>query len=227
MQFTLASSYAQSGSDRLTATDTILADGVAALDVSVPAGTTNQKVSLAVDVSRLQGAYLVSNQPVTIKAGGVNAVQSVTIGGGATGGTFTLTWGGFTTSAIAWNAAASAVQTALAALSSIGTGNVSVTGSAGAWSVEFKGALAVAPRATLTGSGASLTGGTPTLTPASVTTGVVPDQTFSFAASIPLAWSLQAGYFANPITQDVADWFVTNPGTVAATVNFRFPLNAA
>jgi len=46
-------------------------------------------------------------------------------------GTFTLTYGGQTTSGIAYNAAASAVQTALEALSSIGSGNVSVTGNAG------------------------------------------------------------------------------------------------
>lgn len=89
----------------------------------------------------------------------VNAVQSVTLGGPATGGTFTLTFGGQTTSGIASNAAASAVQTALAALSSIGTNNVSVTGNAGGpYTVTFIGTLAGAPQSTMTKSAASLLG---------------------------------------------------------------------
>lgn len=44
----------------------------------------------------------------------------------ATGGTFTLTYG-TETAALAWNASAAAVQAALEALASVGTGNVSVT----------------------------------------------------------------------------------------------------
>jgi hypothetical protein len=51
--------------------------------------------------------------------------------GSQSSGTFTLTYGGQTTSGIAYNAAASAVQTALETLSSIGSGNVSVTGNNG------------------------------------------------------------------------------------------------
>ncbi|HEY9077426.1 MAG TPA: P22 phage major capsid protein family protein [Anaerolineaceae bacterium] len=54
----------------------------------------------------------------------------VTLGSQASGN-FTLTYGSQTTSNIAYNAAASAVQTALEALSSIGSGNVSVSGNAG------------------------------------------------------------------------------------------------
>lgn len=64
-----------------------------------------------------------------------NEVQIVTITGVPTGGTFTLgytPYGGAqqVTSALAFNAAASAVQTALQALSALGT-NVTVSGSAG------------------------------------------------------------------------------------------------
>lgn len=76
----------------------------------------------------------------------------------ATGGTFTLTYGGATTAAIAYDAAASAVQAALAALASVGTGNVAVTGDAGGpWSVTFVGTLANTALA-LSGSGAALEG---------------------------------------------------------------------
>lgn len=94
-----------------------------------------------------------------------NEKQTISIGGtvAPTGGTFTLTFGGNTTSTIAWNAANSAVQSALVALASIGAGNVTVTGGPGPntpWVVEFTGTLANTDTALITGNAASLTGGT-------------------------------------------------------------------
>lgn len=55
-------------------------------------------------------------------------VQTLTITGTPTGGTFTLSFKGFTTPGITFNAAASVVQAALEALSSVGTGGIAVTG---------------------------------------------------------------------------------------------------
>ncbi len=93
-------------------------------------------------------------------AGAGNEVQSVTITGGPTGGTFTLTYSGQTTAGIAYNAAASAVQTALEALSNLAPGDVVVTGNAGGpYTVAFAGTLAATNVAQMTASGASLTGG--------------------------------------------------------------------
>ncbi|MDR3710261.1 MAG: carboxypeptidase regulatory-like domain-containing protein [Capsulimonadaceae bacterium] len=71
-----------------------------------------------------------------------------------TGGTYTLTFGGQTTGAIAYNATAATVQTALAALSTIGTGNVAVTGNAGGpYTITFPNSLyTVVGSMTLTGS---------------------------------------------------------------------------
>ncbi len=67
---------------------------------------------------------------------GTDEVQTVTIGSGVTGGTFTLSFQGAETGNIAYNAAASAVETALEALSTID--GVSVAGSAGGpWTVTF------------------------------------------------------------------------------------------
>lgn len=86
----------------------------------------------------------------------VNAKQTVTLTD-ATGGTFTLTLGGQTTAAIAYNANAATVQTALQALSTIGSYNCLVTGT-GPWTIEFVGALAKQPIATMTGTWTSLTG---------------------------------------------------------------------
>jgi hypothetical protein len=89
----------------------------------------------------------------------IDNLQIVTLGA-PSGGTFTLTYKGQTTSGIAYNATSSAVQTALQGLSTIGAGNVTVSGSAGGpYNVIFTGTLATDSTA-MTGSGAGLTGGT-------------------------------------------------------------------
>lgn len=120
--------------------------------------------------------------------GATNEVQSVTITGAPTGGTFTLTYSGQTTSGIAYNAAASTVQTALTGLSTVGSGNASVTGSAGGpYTVTFKGDLSGVDASAITASGAGLTGGTsPGVTIATDTAGD-PLGTFVRAVKIELA----------------------------------------
>ncbi|RJO74165.1 head decoration protein [Nocardia panacis] len=90
---------------------------------------------------------------------GTSAVQTVSITGAPTGGTWTATFNGQTTSAIAYNATAAAVQSALTALSSVGANNVTVTGT-GPYTVTFTGALASKAVPVMTASGAGLTGGT-------------------------------------------------------------------
>lgn len=93
-------------------------------------------------------------------------VQIITITGGPGGGTFTVTYGGQTTSGVAYNASASTLQTALQGLSTIGSGNATVAGSnGGPYTVTFASALApqspqIASPLLFTASGASLTGGT-------------------------------------------------------------------
>lgn len=91
-----------------------------------------------------------------------NEVQTVTIGT-HTGGTFTLTVVGpegdsATTAAIAFNAAAAAVTSALEALSNVAPGDVLVVGAASPWTVTFQGRLAALNMATMTMT-SSLTGG--------------------------------------------------------------------
>jgi len=105
---------------------------------------------------------------------GTNEQQTATITGTPTGGTFTLTFAGATTATIAYDAAASAVQSALELLSTIGAGNVKVTGSAGGpYTVEFINDLADTNVAAMTASGAGLTGGTtPGVTIATAAAGV-------------------------------------------------------
>lgn len=98
---------------------------------------------------------------------GSNASQVLTIGGGATGGTFTQTFNSQTTSAITYASTltAATVQTALAGLSSIGAGNVTVRGNnGGPYYITFVGSLGLQQQPAITNGGAgSLTGGTPTI----------------------------------------------------------------
>ncbi|MGW1468561.1 hypothetical protein ACWCPT_29970 [Streptomyces sp. NPDC002308] len=101
-----------------------------------------------------------------------NEVQTATITGAPTGGTFTLTYNGQTTAAIAYNATAATVQAALIALSNLAPGDVVVTGNAsGPYTLTFGGTLLGDNVVSLTAT-ASLTGGTtPGVTMATTTAG--------------------------------------------------------
>lgn len=122
----------------------------------------------------------VANDPTKIKVyqglgSNVNAVQTVTITGTPTGGTFTLTYNGQTTAPIAYNASAATVQAALALLTNIAiAGNVSCGGGAEPGTpvtVTFTGLLGNQPQPLMTANGAALTGGTPAIAVTSTTTG--------------------------------------------------------
>lgn len=85
-----------------------------------------------------------------------NEVQSLNVS--ATAGSYTLSFGGATTGNIAYNATASAIQTALGALATVGgTSNLEVTGS-GPFSIEFKKVLSATNVAQLTVDDSLLTG---------------------------------------------------------------------
>ncbi|MCM2372640.1 SdrD B-like domain-containing protein [Aporhodopirellula aestuarii] len=91
-----------------------------------------------------------------------NETQAITIDSATTGGTFTLGFGGQTTTDLAFNADAATVQAALEALSSVSPGDVSVTGgmSDGYVLVEFIGTQAQTDVSDITVNNASLVGGT-------------------------------------------------------------------
>lgn len=113
----------------------------------------------------------------TITPGGTDEVQTVTLTGSPSGGSFTLTFRGATTGNIAYNAAASDVEDALEALSSIGNGDVRVTGSSGGpYTVTFVNDLGNQNVGQMTASGSGLTGGTtPGVEVATVTEGSADD----------------------------------------------------
>lgn len=93
----------------------------------------------------------------------IHEVQLVTILGTPTGGTFKLAYLGEETGTIAYNAASTAVQSALVAV--LGTGNVTVSGSAGGpYTVTLTGDFAGQNNVLLTADSTGLTGGTPSIT---------------------------------------------------------------
>ncbi len=97
---------------------------------------------------------------------GPNEVQTVTVNGSPTGGSFTLSFNEATTVAIDHAASSSTVQSALVGLATVGSGNATVSGSAGGpWTVTFVGALGHKNVGPLTADDSGLTGGvTPTVT---------------------------------------------------------------
>jgi hypothetical protein len=89
-------------------------------------------------------------------------VQAITKSGTVTGGTFTITYSGQTTAAIAYNATAATIQAELEALSNLAPGDVFVTGgpiNTRRIHIRFAGTLAGTDVAEVTVSSASLTGG--------------------------------------------------------------------
>src|SRR5258706_828560 len=94
----------------------------------------------------------------------IDNLQTVTIGGGATGGTFTLSYKNQTTAPITYSAAltSATVNTAFQLLSTVST-NCTVTGGAGGpYTFTFSGGLA-SDMSPVGVTNVSLSGGTPTV----------------------------------------------------------------
>jgi hypothetical protein len=109
------------------------------------------------------------------KDAGTNEVQTITITGTPTGGTFTLTYSGQSTTAIAYNASAATVEAALEALSNIGPADVGVTGGPGPgtpYVVTFTGDLQGTDVSMITVAHAFTGGTSPNLSVAQTTQGV-------------------------------------------------------
>jgi hypothetical protein len=112
---------------------------------------------------------------------GTSEVQTLTIGGTPTGGTFKLAYDGQVTGAITWSATNATllanIDAALEALSNIGTSNMTtaagtLTAGIGTITLTFAGALGVLAVNTITVNTNSLTGTSPTLAVAETTPGV-------------------------------------------------------
>ena len=109
---------------------------------------------------------------------GNSETQRVAITGSPTGGTFKLKFGGQTTAAIPFNATAAQLDSFLEALSSIGPGNVTVSGGPGPgtpFDVTFTGSLAKQDVSAMTLANKSFTGGSaPNVAITTTTNGAAP-----------------------------------------------------
>jgi hypothetical protein len=183
------------------------------LNQNFAASSTNVTISLAFTLANLQSIVLWSDKGCTIKTNGTAAadVQTISISGTPTGGSFALVFGGQSTVLI-FSASAATVQTALQAMSSIGSGNITCTGGPlpGTPVVcTFAGTKATGKQALMTAFSGALTGGSsPTVTVAHTTSGL-PSDTIVLVAGVPLQFQLGVGQ-TNPFTSDVTTAFVTN-----------------
>jgi hypothetical protein len=114
-------------------------------------------------------SFMIGGDVIGTGGSGTAEVQTVTLTGTPTGGTFTLTYDGQVTGPIDFDALAVDVQTALEALSNLEPGDVTVVGT-GPWTVTFAASLGNVPQ--MIGNGSGLTGGVgPAVTVATTTPG--------------------------------------------------------
>lgn len=122
-------------------------------------------------------AYTTAGAPTA----GTSEVQTLTIGGTPTGGTFKLAYDGQVTASITWSATNNTlianVDAALEALTNIGAGNVTTADSTlssgiGDLTITFAGTLAKKAVSTITVNTNALTGTSPTVAVVETTPGV-------------------------------------------------------
>ena len=123
------------------------------------------------------GPYAINGSP----SNGTNCVQTLTIGGTPTGGTFQLVCGSYITGAITWSATdatlVASIKAGVEALPQIGSGNTSVaagTGSSGigTYTITAANSLAFNFMPAITAGTNALSGTSPTIAMAVTTSGV-------------------------------------------------------
>jgi hypothetical protein len=179
-------------------------------DVSIEAGVDDDYLEFtANDVGTdFEIRVLVNNAELDV----ANEVQEILITR-ATGGTFTITFDGQTTSGIAYNASAGTVQTALEALSNIASGDVEVTAVTGGYRVEFKGAYLGLNVTAMTVNGASLTGGTVSVTISTV-------RTYTSGASEVVTFFFDVTQTVSPLNETQKVTIGGNPSSGNFTLTF-------
>lgn len=213
------------GNTSLTRTRQILGSVVGMLDTQIASGLFNNPQSYSLVVAKALSIFVTSDQAVTLKSGGTNAIETLGSTGTVSGGNFTATVNSQTTANIAWNSTATQVQTALTALTGVTAAGVVCTGGPlpGTPVVcTFAGPLAV--QAVTMSVTSSVTGGG-SITDTHSTAGVAPDTTISLLAGVPLVWDSLA-YFSQPFAANVSTLYVTNSSGAGANLKIRTLANA-
>lgn len=204
------------------------------LDVVVNTGVTDQAQVLSLTLADLKLLYMLSNCDLTLKTNspGVNAVQTVSVTGTVSGGTFNYQGTRPDTNAttnvtgIAWNVSLAIFQsTVLDAI--YGAGNTLATGGPLPGTpivVNFQGALAAYPVVLPTINNASLTGGG-TIGAVTTTAGVRWGDQKVFLAGEPLIW-WDTALWNCPFAVDVANLYLSNASGQQATFQIRAVLSS-
>lgn len=152
---------------------------------------------------------------------GNNEVQLLTRAGTISGGTWTLTFGGQTTSAMAYNADAATIQAAIEALSTVGAGNILVTGgpiSTTNVTLTFVNKLGYTNVTAVTVDITSITGGG-SLTPSTTTAGSsgTPGTFKQYSSSATDGSQLPKGLLEWGVTTDANGMIVEENGSLSRT----------
>lgn len=151
--------------------NTTWTEGTGLVDISTAETVSNYQFPMKWGPLVSQDTWFGIEWVPNFAAGLTNTIQDISVNGGPTSGTFTLGLDTHITAPIAYNATATAVQNALSALSSVGTGNVVVTGPAGSpYLVTFTGALASTAVDVLVSNASGLSGGLDTSVTVTTTT---------------------------------------------------------
>lgn len=176
---------APTGGSNEVQTETITATGgTRRLSVQVGANAqTTTDIPFNAGASDIQTALeVLSNVApsdiIVSEAGNVNEVQTETVT--ATGGTRTLTFKGQTTTALAFDALAATIQTALEALSNVEPGDITVAGT-GPYTYTFGGQYANSDVPLIVVGTGSLTGGTSSIV--ETTPGAVGTRVYTFSGT--------------------------------------------
>jgi hypothetical protein len=219
-----------------TYTTTSLALTASAADVQTAVNTALSPVSGSVSVTKTPSGtdvtYELTYSGALAGKNLDNAVVSVLTNAPAAGGSFTLSYDGQTTAAITLSSTtstqATSIQSALQALSKIGSNNVTVAydstsaSTAPRFLVTFAGTLANQSVKVLTASGASLQHAT--VTPRVVTSGRI---ALGETQTVTLTKPTAAGTFTLSLTHNSVTYTTTELAFSATAADIQTALNAA
>lgn len=145
--------------------------------------------------------YLLAGAP----GNGTTQVETLEVTGSPTGGTYTLVFEGYTTAALAYNADATAIQTALRAIPTIGSAGIGVTGT-NPFVATFAAARARTALGRITLGTNALTGGTSPSVSITLTTPGVTANPYKPLAAAKLRRLDTNAVLNNAGTADVPAW---------------------
>lgn len=189
---------------------------IQSVQLAFPANSNASAFTLALNASALQMVFMVATQNCTLTTNNTNTadVQTFTITGTPTGGSFPIAWTNANGSVVAasafYNTNATTLQAALQTLT--GAGNVTCSGGplpGTPINATFASTLNTGKQPVFAVSNAALTGGaSPNVTVTHAVIGA-PTDTINLTAGIPRVWGASQGYGSNPFSANVNGAFMT------------------